>query len=155
MAKIEEAINATPSPALGPDEVLSALEQARAHHVIFDATRDWEKRDGLPISELMIERGAGHRGRRHPGRGPGGSGARISAAAPRRCCATSPRRFATRRNEMALTVESDSISHGERVPDRHAFGVPDGSRQGGAGRAATAALTCAGRAIRRARSRSR
>ena len=57
VTKIEEAISATPSPALGPDEVLTALEQARAHHVIFDATRDWEKRDGLPISELMIERG--------------------------------------------------------------------------------------------------
>jgi Raf kinase inhibitor-like YbhB/YbcL family protein len=28
---------------------------------------------------------------------------------------------------MALTVESDSLSHGERVPDAHAFGVPDGS----------------------------
>jgi Raf kinase inhibitor-like YbhB/YbcL family protein len=28
---------------------------------------------------------------------------------------------------MALTVESDSIAHGERVPDEHAFGVPDGS----------------------------
>jgi Raf kinase inhibitor-like YbhB/YbcL family protein len=28
---------------------------------------------------------------------------------------------------MALTVESDSISHGERVPEQHAFGVPDGS----------------------------
>ena len=27
---------------------------------------------------------------------------------------------------MALTVESDSITHGERVPDAHAFGVPDG-----------------------------
>jgi Raf kinase inhibitor-like YbhB/YbcL family protein len=27
---------------------------------------------------------------------------------------------------MALTVESDSITHGERVPDTHAFGVPDG-----------------------------
>jgi hypothetical protein len=57
VAKIEEAIGATPSPALGPDEVLTALEQARAHHVIFDATRDWEERDGVPISELMIERG--------------------------------------------------------------------------------------------------
>jgi hypothetical protein len=57
VAKIEEAISATPSAALGPDEVLSALERARAHHVIFDATRDWEKRDGMPISELMIERG--------------------------------------------------------------------------------------------------
>jgi Raf kinase inhibitor-like YbhB/YbcL family protein len=30
---------------------------------------------------------------------------------------------------MALTVESDSISHGERVPEQHAFGVPDGSGQ--------------------------
>jgi Raf kinase inhibitor-like YbhB/YbcL family protein len=28
---------------------------------------------------------------------------------------------------MALNVESDSINHGERVPDQHAFGVPDGS----------------------------
>jgi Raf kinase inhibitor-like YbhB/YbcL family protein len=28
---------------------------------------------------------------------------------------------------MALNVESDSITHGERVPDAHSFGVPDGS----------------------------
>jgi Raf kinase inhibitor-like YbhB/YbcL family protein len=28
---------------------------------------------------------------------------------------------------MALTVESDSLEHGQRVPDEHAFGVPDGS----------------------------
>jgi Bacterial archaeo-eukaryotic release factor family 10 len=55
--KIEEAINATPSPALGPDEVMRALEQARAHHAIFDSTRDWEVRDGMPLGELMI-RGA-------------------------------------------------------------------------------------------------
>jgi Raf kinase inhibitor-like YbhB/YbcL family protein len=27
---------------------------------------------------------------------------------------------------MALTVESDSIEHGRRVPGEHAFGVPDG-----------------------------
>lgn len=27
---------------------------------------------------------------------------------------------------MAIEVESDSINHGERVPDAHAFGVPDG-----------------------------
>ena len=27
---------------------------------------------------------------------------------------------------MALKVESDSITHGERVPDAHSFGVPDG-----------------------------
>lgn len=28
---------------------------------------------------------------------------------------------------MAMKVESDSITHGERVPDAHSFGVPDGS----------------------------
>jgi Raf kinase inhibitor-like YbhB/YbcL family protein len=33
---------------------------------------------------------------------------------------------------MALTVESDSITHGERVPDEHAFGVPDDSGQAAA-----------------------
>lgn len=27
---------------------------------------------------------------------------------------------------MALTVESESLAHGERVPHEHAFGVPDG-----------------------------
>src|SRR5690348_1444818 len=27
---------------------------------------------------------------------------------------------------MAITVESDTINHGERVPDEHSFGVPDG-----------------------------
>lgn len=32
---------------------------------------------------------------------------------------------------MALTVSSDSINHGERVPDAHAFGVPDGNGQAG------------------------
>jgi len=56
VSKIEEAINATPRPALGPEEVLKALEEARAHHVIYDATRVWEQRDGMPIPELMIER---------------------------------------------------------------------------------------------------
>ena len=30
---------------------------------------------------------------------------------------------------MALTVESESIAHGERVPDEHAFGLPDGNGQ--------------------------
>jgi hypothetical protein len=56
VAKIEEAVSATPSAALGPDEVLRALEQARVHHVIYDATRDWELKDGLPLGELMIRR---------------------------------------------------------------------------------------------------
>jgi hypothetical protein len=31
---------------------------------------------------------------------------------------------------MGITVESESITHGERVPDAHAFGIPDG--EGGA-----------------------
>ena len=31
---------------------------------------------------------------------------------------------------MALKVESNSITHGERVPEDHSFGVPDG--EGGA-----------------------
>jgi hypothetical protein len=56
VARIEEAIGASPGAALGPDEVLTALEEARAYHVVFDATREWERRDGMPISELMIER---------------------------------------------------------------------------------------------------
>jgi Raf kinase inhibitor-like YbhB/YbcL family protein len=28
---------------------------------------------------------------------------------------------------MAITVESDGFDHGDRVPDEHSFGVPDGS----------------------------
>ncbi len=28
---------------------------------------------------------------------------------------------------MALLVESDSVTHGERVPEAHAFGIPDGA----------------------------
>ena len=34
---------------------------------------------------------------------------------------------------MALQVESESITHGERVPDEHAFGTPDGSGKAEAG----------------------
>jgi Raf kinase inhibitor-like YbhB/YbcL family protein len=34
---------------------------------------------------------------------------------------------------MAITVESDSLTHGERVPDEHAFGVPDGAGKATAG----------------------
>jgi hypothetical protein len=55
IAAIEEAVGAEPGAALGPDEVLAALEQARVHHAIFDATRDWEERDGVELSELMVE----------------------------------------------------------------------------------------------------
>jgi hypothetical protein len=55
IAAIEEAIGSEPGAALGPDEVLVALEEARVHHVVFDATREWDQRDGVEISELMIE----------------------------------------------------------------------------------------------------
>ena len=58
---VEEAIGAEPGVALGPDEVLVALEQARVHHAIYDATREWEQRDGVELSELMIERALGSR----------------------------------------------------------------------------------------------
>ena len=34
---------------------------------------------------------------------------------------------------MALQVTSDTLSHGERVPDAHAFGTPDGSGKAEAG----------------------
>jgi Raf kinase inhibitor-like YbhB/YbcL family protein len=34
---------------------------------------------------------------------------------------------------MTMTVESESITHGERVPDEYAFGVPDGSGKAAAG----------------------
>lgn len=56
IAAIEEAIGGEPGVALGPDEVLVALEQARVHHAIYDATREWERRNGVELSELMIER---------------------------------------------------------------------------------------------------
>ena len=52
---------------------------------------------------------------------------------------------------MALKVESDSITGGERVPEAHAFGVPDGN--GKAAEGGNKARTCAGRAIPRAPSR--
>ena len=34
---------------------------------------------------------------------------------------------------MAITVESESFGHGDRVPHEHAFGVPDGSGKAEAG----------------------
>jgi hypothetical protein len=56
LAEIEEAIGSPAGAALGPDEVLGTLAEGRARHAIFDAGREWEVRDGLPVSELIIER---------------------------------------------------------------------------------------------------
>ena len=56
IAQVERAIGSRNGAALGPEEVLETLAEGRAHHVIFDATREWERRDGVPISELMIQR---------------------------------------------------------------------------------------------------
>jgi hypothetical protein len=56
IAELKEAIGSDPGAALGPMEVLETLEQGRARHVIFDGTREFERHDGVPASELMIER---------------------------------------------------------------------------------------------------
>jgi Bacterial archaeo-eukaryotic release factor family 10 len=56
IAELREAIGSESGAALGPEEVLGTLEQGRARHVIFDGTRDFEQHDGVPASELMIER---------------------------------------------------------------------------------------------------
>ncbi len=56
IAALKEAIGSDRGAALGPQEVLETLEQGRVRHVIFDGTRDFESYDGVPASELMIER---------------------------------------------------------------------------------------------------
>ncbi len=56
IAALKEAIGTDPGAALGPEEVLETLAQGRVRHVIFDPTRDFERYDGVPASELMIER---------------------------------------------------------------------------------------------------
>ncbi|HYU59682.1 MAG TPA: VLRF1 family aeRF1-type release factor [Solirubrobacterales bacterium] len=55
--RVEEAIGSDSGAALGPKEVLQALEQGRASHVIFDAHREFESQDGESTTELMISRG--------------------------------------------------------------------------------------------------
>ncbi|MGH2987619.1 MAG: VLRF1 family aeRF1-type release factor [Solirubrobacterales bacterium] len=56
IAELNEAIGAGPGAALGPDEVLETLAEGRVRHVIFDGAREFEQHDGVPASELMIER---------------------------------------------------------------------------------------------------
>ena len=55
--RVEEAIGTDSGAALGPTEVLQALEQGRASHVIFDSDREFEPHDGQPTSEAMIALG--------------------------------------------------------------------------------------------------
>lgn len=52
--RLNEAIGAEPGAALGPEEVLQALEMAQAYHVIFDPDHDFEPIDGLPPTEQFI-----------------------------------------------------------------------------------------------------
>ncbi|MGH2953176.1 MAG: VLRF1 family aeRF1-type release factor [Solirubrobacterales bacterium] len=54
VARIEDAVGAEPSAALGPDEVLRVLEQGRARHAVFDHARDLGVRDGVPVGELIV-----------------------------------------------------------------------------------------------------
>lgn len=56
VAQLERAIGSEAGAALGLEEVLTALGEGRARHVIFDATRGWDGEDGIPAGELMIER---------------------------------------------------------------------------------------------------
>lgn len=56
VARIEQAIGADPGAALGPDEVLAALEQGRVNEVIFDADHDFSANEegGVPFTERVI-----------------------------------------------------------------------------------------------------
>jgi hypothetical protein len=54
IARIENAVGAEPAAALGPDEVLQALEQGRARHVVFDERRGLGEREGIPVGELIV-----------------------------------------------------------------------------------------------------
>jgi hypothetical protein len=54
VARIEEAIGTEAGAALGPEEVVRALEQGRVEEVIFDAEREFDPIDGEPANERMI-----------------------------------------------------------------------------------------------------
>lgn len=67
VSEVEEAIGAEPGAALGPQETLQALAEGRAHHLVFDADRDYDGppleaeldyddgTDGLPVGERLVE----------------------------------------------------------------------------------------------------
>jgi hypothetical protein len=52
---LEEAIGSDVGAALGPKEVVEALEQGRVRHVIFDAEADLSWEDGSPLADRLIE----------------------------------------------------------------------------------------------------
>ena len=54
LRRAEEAIGTENGAALGPDEVLQALEQGRVSHLILDGEGEFEVRDGVPLGERMI-----------------------------------------------------------------------------------------------------
>ncbi len=56
VAQLEQAIGSDVGAALGLEEVLGVLDQGRARHVIFDATRHWDGDGAISPGELMIER---------------------------------------------------------------------------------------------------
>lgn len=57
LERLEEAIGTEAGAALGPQEVLGALEQGRASHLLFDPQDEFEGRDGRPGTEVMIALG--------------------------------------------------------------------------------------------------
>jgi hypothetical protein len=52
---LEEAIGSDVGAALGPKEVVEALEQGRVRHVIFDAEGDLSSDDGPSLADRLIE----------------------------------------------------------------------------------------------------
>jgi hypothetical protein len=56
IGRLQSAINTKRGAAFGPERVREALEQGRVRHLVFDATREWERRDGVAFDDLIIER---------------------------------------------------------------------------------------------------
>lgn len=54
LAAVDEALGADPGVAAGPQEVLAALEQGRARHLVLDPAREFEPHDGRPGAEAMV-----------------------------------------------------------------------------------------------------
>lgn len=56
VARLRESIGSGAGAALGPEEVLDALSAGRVRQLLYDADREWKRRDGVALNELMIER---------------------------------------------------------------------------------------------------
>jgi hypothetical protein len=54
VSRIEQAIGAEPGAALGPDEVLRALEEGRVNEVVFDPDYEFEPDGEYPFTERVI-----------------------------------------------------------------------------------------------------